>query len=67
MIRAPKERLPPRGVWPRALARVAILPDVMFEVLCSKPNLVPVPSEDTKGKEVANDTGVPQKRKRGDE
>jgi Ran GTPase-activating protein (RanGAP) involved in mRNA processing and transport len=45
LIRAPKEKLPPRGVWPRALARVATLPDVIFEVLRSKPSLVP--SEDT--------------------
>jgi Ran GTPase-activating protein (RanGAP) involved in mRNA processing and transport len=30
LIRAPKERLPPLGVWPHALARVAILPDVIF-------------------------------------
>jgi hypothetical protein len=44
LICALKERLPPRGVWPRALARVATLPDVIFEVLRSKPNLVP--SED---------------------
>jgi hypothetical protein len=44
LIRAPKERLPPRGVWPHALARVATLPDVIFEVLRSKPSLVP--SED---------------------
>jgi hypothetical protein len=65
LIRAPEERLPPRGVWPRALARVAILPDVIFEVLRSKPNLVL--SEDTEGKEPAKDTGVPTKRKRGDE
>jgi hypothetical protein len=41
MIRAPKEQLPPLGVWPHALARVAALPDVIFEVLRSKPNLVP--------------------------
>jgi hypothetical protein len=54
-----------RGVWPRALARVEILPDVIFEVLRSEPNLVP--SEDTEGKEAAEDTGVPKKRKRGDE
>jgi hypothetical protein len=47
LIRAPKERLPPRGVWPRALARVATLPDVIFEVLHSKPGLVQ--SEDTDG------------------
>jgi hypothetical protein len=65
LIRAPKERLPPRGVWPRALARVAILPDVIFEVLRSKPSLVP--SEDTEGKEAAKDTGAATKRKRGDE
>jgi Leucine-rich repeat (LRR) protein len=45
MIRAPKERLPPLGVWPRALARVAALPDVIFAVLRSKPSLMP--SEDT--------------------
>jgi hypothetical protein len=44
LIRAPKERLPPRGVWPHALARVTVLPDVIWEVLRSKPNLVP--SED---------------------
>jgi hypothetical protein len=64
LIRAPKERLSSRGVWPRALARVAALPDVIFEVLRSKPNLVP--SEDTEGMETA-DTSVPKKRKRGDE
>jgi Ran GTPase-activating protein (RanGAP) involved in mRNA processing and transport len=56
LIRAPKERLPPHGVWPRALAGVATLPDVIFEVLRSKPSLVPT-----------EDTGVPKKRKRGDE
>jgi hypothetical protein len=44
LIRAPKETLPPLGVWPHALARVAILPNVIFEVLRSKPSLVP--SED---------------------
>jgi hypothetical protein len=54
LIRAPKERLPPLGVWPHALSRAAILPDVIFEVLCSKPNLVP--SEDMKATE---DTGIP--------
>jgi hypothetical protein len=59
-----KER-PRGGVWPHALARIAKLPDVIFEVLRSKPNLVP--SEDTEGKEAAKDTGVPTKRKRGDE
>jgi hypothetical protein len=65
LIGAPKERLPPRGVWPHALARVAILPDAIFDALRSKPSLVP--SEDTEGKEAATDTGVPKKRKRGDE
>jgi Ran GTPase-activating protein (RanGAP) involved in mRNA processing and transport len=65
LIRAPIERLPPRGVWSRALAGAATLPDVIFEVLCSKPSLVP--SEDTEGMEAATDTGVPNKRKRGDE
>jgi Ran GTPase-activating protein (RanGAP) involved in mRNA processing and transport len=75
LIRAPTERLPPRGVWPHALARVATLPDVIFEVLRSKPSLVPsedteanlVPSEDSEGSEAAKDTDVPNKRKRGDE
>jgi hypothetical protein len=57
LIRAPKETLPPRGVWPHALARVAILPDVIFEVLRSKPSLVP--SENTEGKEAVEDTDVP--------
>jgi hypothetical protein len=46
LIRAPKERLPPRGVWPRALAEVATLPDVIFEVLRCKPSLL-LPYEDT--------------------
>jgi hypothetical protein len=64
-IRPTEERFPPRGVWPRALARVATLPDVIFEVLRSKPNLVP--SEDTNGNEAVKDTGVPTKRKRGDD
>jgi hypothetical protein len=65
-MRASKEKLPPRGVWPRALARVAIVPDVIFEVLRSKPSLVP--SAETGGKkEAVEDTGVPNKRKRGDE
>jgi Ran GTPase-activating protein (RanGAP) involved in mRNA processing and transport len=62
LIRAPEESLPPRGVWTRALARVATLPDVIFEVLRSKPRLVP--SEDEEGKERITDSG---KRKRGDE
>jgi hypothetical protein len=65
LIRAPKEGLPARGVWPHALARVAILSDVIFEVLRSKASLVPY--EDTEGKEAAKDTGVPKKRKHGDE
>lgn len=58
-------KLPPRGVWPHALARVATLTNVIFEVLCSKPSLVP--SAETEGKEVAECTGVPKKRKRVDE
>ncbi len=65
-MRAPKERLPPRGVWPHALAQVTTLPDVLFEVLRPKPNLVPS-EEDAEGKEAAEDTGIPKKRKRGDE
>jgi hypothetical protein len=65
LIRVPIERLPPRGIWSHALARAAILPDVVFEVLRSKPNLVP--SEGTGCKEAAEDTGVPKKRKLGDE
>jgi hypothetical protein len=64
LIRAPKERLQPRSVWPHALARVASLPDVIFEVLRSKLSLVP--SEDTEGKEAAEDTGVAKKRKSRD-
>jgi Leucine-rich repeat (LRR) protein len=64
-VSVPKERLPPLGVWPHALARVAILPDVIFEVLRSKPSLVS--SEHIEGKEAAKDTGVTTKRKRGDE
>jgi hypothetical protein len=62
LISAPKERLPPHGVWPHAIARVATLPDVLFEVLRSKPSLVP--SEDTEGKEVAEDTSILKKRRR---
>jgi Ran GTPase-activating protein (RanGAP) involved in mRNA processing and transport len=66
LICAPEERLPPRGVWPHALAMVASLPDVIFEVLRSKPSLVP--SEDTEGEEEAGeDTGVLEKGNRGDE
>jgi hypothetical protein len=41
MIRAREESLPPLGVWPHALARVATLPDVIFEVLRSNPSLLP--------------------------
>jgi hypothetical protein len=41
LIRAPKERLPPRGIWPHALALIATLPEGIFAVLRSKPNLVP--------------------------
>jgi hypothetical protein len=55
----------PRGIWSHALARVATLPDVIFDVLRSKPSLVP--SEDTDVKEVAKDTGVQKKRKHGGE
>jgi hypothetical protein len=47
LIRAPEERLPPRGLWPHALARVATLPAVIFEVLRSKSSLVL--SNDTEG------------------
>jgi hypothetical protein len=65
LIRAPTERLLPRGIWPDALSRVATLPDVIFEVLRSKPSLVP--SEDTEGKEAAKDTCVARKCKCGDE
>jgi Leucine-rich repeat (LRR) protein len=65
MLRVPKESLPAHGVWPHALARVAALPDVIFEVLRSKPSLVP--SADTEGKKAALDNGVPCKRKRGDD
>jgi Ran GTPase-activating protein (RanGAP) involved in mRNA processing and transport len=65
MIRAPEETLPPFGVWPCALARVATLPDILFEVLRSKPKLVP--SEDTEDKKAATDTGFPKKRKHSDE
>jgi hypothetical protein len=36
LIRAPKESLPPHIVWPRALARIARLPDVIFR--CCFPN-----------------------------
>jgi hypothetical protein len=62
-VREPKERLPPLGFWPHALARVATLPAVIFEVLRFKPNLVP--SEEAEGKEAAKHTGVARKRQRG--
>jgi Ran GTPase-activating protein (RanGAP) involved in mRNA processing and transport len=62
LIREPKERLPPRGVWTRALARAALFPDVIFEVLRSKPNLVPSTDTGAGVKEVVEDTGVPKKR-----
>jgi hypothetical protein len=57
LIRAPKERLPPRGVWPHALAWIATLPRVIFEVLRSNPSLVP--SEDASGKKTAKDAVLP--------
>jgi hypothetical protein len=63
LIRAPKEELPPRGVWPHALARIAIFPDVIFEALRSKPSLVP--SEETGDKEAAKYSVIQKKRKRG--
>jgi hypothetical protein len=47
---------------PRALFRVARFPDVIFQVLVSKPSLVT--SEGMEGKEAAKDTG---KRKRSNE
>jgi hypothetical protein len=46
VVIALKERLPPRSVWPLALARVATLPDAIFEEIRSKPNLAS--SEDIK-------------------
>jgi hypothetical protein len=59
------ERLPPRGIWPHALARAATLPQVTFEVLRSKPNLVP--SVDAEVNKAVKDAGVAKKRKRGEE
>jgi hypothetical protein len=47
LIRALEETPPPLGVWPRALAQVATFPGAIFEVLRSKPSLVP--SDDTEG------------------
>jgi hypothetical protein len=54
LVRTPEETHRPRGFWPHALARVATLPDVIFEVLRSKPSLVP--SEDMKA---TKDTVIP--------
>ena len=65
LIRAPKERLPPLGFWPHALARMAAIPDVVFAVLSSRPNLASF--QDREEKEAASkDTGVLKKRMRGD-
>jgi hypothetical protein len=63
-LRTPEVIERPRSVWPHALARAATFPDAIFEVLRSKPKLVP--SEETDGKKVVKDTGVHTKRKRGD-
>jgi hypothetical protein len=41
LIRAKRKTFPPRGVWSHALARVATVPDVIFEVLRFKPSLLP--------------------------
>jgi hypothetical protein len=65
LLHAPKEGLPPRGVWPRALSRVSTLPDVLFEVLRSKPSLML--SADTEDMEATEDTDIPKERKHGDE
>jgi Ran GTPase-activating protein (RanGAP) involved in mRNA processing and transport len=67
LIRAPKERRPPRGVWLHALARAATLPDVIFEALRSKPSLVPSENTESSEEEAVKDTGIPKKRKRGDQ
>jgi hypothetical protein len=56
LTRAMTENLPPRGVCSHALARVAIRPDVIFEVLRSIPSLAP--STDTESEETANDTDI---------
>jgi hypothetical protein len=40
VILAPKEMPPPLGAWPHALARVATLPDVIYELLFSESSLV---------------------------
>jgi hypothetical protein len=47
LMRASKLGLAPRGIWPHALAQVATLTDVIFEVLRSNPSLVS--SEETEG------------------
>jgi hypothetical protein len=44
----------PRGVWPRALARVTTLSDVIFEVLRSKPDLA-----SSENMETTEDTDIP--------
>jgi hypothetical protein len=41
MIRAPLENAPPLGLWAPALAKVSMLPDVLFYVLRSKAAVVP--------------------------
>jgi Leucine-rich repeat (LRR) protein len=61
LTRATTESLPPRGIYSHALARVALKPDVIFEVLRSIPSLVP--STDKGGKEAAKNGNVPMKRK----
>jgi Ran GTPase-activating protein (RanGAP) involved in mRNA processing and transport len=58
LIRRSEETHRRHAVWPHALARVATLPDVIFEVLRSKPKLVS--SGDT---EATEDTGALKKRK----
>jgi hypothetical protein len=37
LIRAPKERLPPRGVWSHAVAGAATLPDVILRSYVPNP------------------------------
>jgi hypothetical protein len=39
-VHTPEETRRPRGLWPQALSRVATFPDVIFEVLRSKTQLV---------------------------
>jgi hypothetical protein len=62
LIHIPKDTPPPRGFRSQALARQATFSDVVFEVLCSIPSLVP--SKTSGGIEGAKDMG---KRKRNDE